>query len=415
MSGDEELRLASRLEQCRRELLAISLLDPTSNAALQSAPAEVAARVLRPASTTVQAVPSTPPPCVADPLDAFRCAAAELARAASARWQALTHLGASDACGTPLPPELDAELQSSLRLVDALPFEWDGMERLLQGRAAQPPAAAQPAAPSSALPPALQHRARALEAEAARIVSRFISAHQALVGRVSQRYLGMGLSRDDLMQDGNIGLLRAIYKFDVHRGTPFGPYAVLWIREAMRRALAKQSRTIRIPVHALAARYTLGQASKRLAHELGREPSPQELAQATGVHPESVAQALSLVKEPLSLDAPRDRLSETTLGESIPDRAGPNANERIDERERVDQVQALLDGLPPREQQILKLRFGLDGSDERTLEEIGRSFDLTRERVRQIVVAALDKLHRETRRREHDAPRWRASETRRSS
>jgi RNA polymerase primary sigma factor len=425
MSAEEELRLASRLADCRRELLAIRLSDPGTSAALENVSAEVAARVLR-----IESHLRDPVHSAWERFLAFREAAGELAREASACWQNLPDAqpkaaSASQPVGG-LATEVDSVLGRSLRLVDALPFDWDAIERLiLSGSRASAPAAAESVGgmtppPASLQQPTslqqrawLQQRASALEVAVARIEDRFIRANQALVAHVSQRYLGLGLSRDDLMQEGNIGLLRAVHKFDARRGTPFGPYAIWWVREAMRRALAKQSRTIRIPVHALAARYTLGQASKRLAHELGREPSEQELAQATGVEPESVANALSLVREPLSLDAPRDRLTEATLGDGVADRGAPNPNERIAERERASQLQDLLEGLTPREQQILILRFGLDGAEERTLEEIGRSFDITRERVRQIVAAALEKLQRQTRGREFALRRVPASETRR--
>jgi RNA polymerase primary sigma factor len=228
------------------------------------------------------------------------------------------------------------------------------------------------------------------------IRSRFIRANQGLVAYVLQRYRGMGLRREDLMQEGNIGLLRAIEKFDHRRGTRFSVYAVWWIRQAVRRALANQSRTIRIPVHALAVRYAIDQASKRLALELGREPSEQELSSATGVVPTNVAQVLGMVKEPLSLDAPRGPDSEASLGESVADRAALSPNEHAARNERADRLHTLLDGLSAREREMLRMRFGLDGADECTLEQIGQCFALTRERVRQIVTAALDKLHHQT-------------------
>lgn len=199
------------------------------------------------------------------------------------------------------------------------------------------------------------------------------------------------------MQDGNIGLLRAIEKFDDRRGKPFRSYAVWWVRESVRRALAQQGRTIRLPASAIATRYAIGQASRRLSHELGRDPSSQELSRATGMAAESIDDVMRLSKEPLSLDAPRADDAEITLGDVIADLATQSANERTSAKESAERLRLLLTELSPREQHVLSLRFGLDGGDERTLEEIGRSLQLTRERVRQIVAAALDKLNRATR------------------
>jgi RNA polymerase primary sigma factor len=230
----------------------------------------------------------------------------------------------------------------------------------------------------------------------ARIRSRFVGANQGLVSYIAQRYRGMGMSHDDLMQEGNIGLLRAVEKFDHRRGGRFGTYAVWWIRQGVRRALANQSRTIRIPVHALGTRYTLDQTAKRLASQLGRQPTEQELAQATGVVASSVSQLMALVKEPLSLDAPRGPENEARLGDSIADVDAPSAADQALAKQQAVQLHSLLESLSPREQQMLRMRFGLDGSDECTLEQIGRTFAVTRERVRQIVGAALDRLHRQT-------------------
>jgi RNA polymerase primary sigma factor len=209
-----------------------------------------------------------------------------------------------------------------------------------------------------------------------------LTANQGLVTYVVQRYLGMGLSHEDLMQEGNIGLMRAVEKFDHRRGGRFGTYAVWWVRQGVRRALANQSRTIRIPVHALGARYSLDQAARRMALQLGREPTQEELSGATGVGSTNVAQLLGLAREPLSLDAPRGTDSDARLGDTLADGATPNGMEQALGKQRVEQ---------------LRMRFGLDGSDECTLEQIGVVFSVTRERVRQIVTGALEKLHRQTR------------------
>ncbi|HVZ36461.1 MAG TPA: sigma-70 family RNA polymerase sigma factor, partial [Polyangiaceae bacterium] len=181
------------------------------------------------------------------------------------------------------------------------------------------------------------------------------------------------------------------------RGGRFGTYAVWWVRQGVRRALANQSRTIRIPVHALGARYSLDQAARKLALQLGREPNEEELSGATGVGAGNVAQLLSLSKEPLSLDAPRGNDLDTRLGDSIADATSKSSMEQVVERQRSEQLGQLMCALSPRERDMVRMRFGLDGSDECTLEQIGSTFSVTRERVRQIVGSALEKLNRQTR------------------
>jgi RNA polymerase sigma factor (sigma-70 family) len=288
---------------------------------------------------------------------------------------------------------LGSVLRRMLELLEALPLTGDLTDRLLQ---ASWTAQLAPRQNGLEMPRKLRARACQLDSEIETIRNCFIQANQGLVAYVVQRYCGMGSSRDDLMQEGNIGLLRAIEKFDYRRGIRFNTYAVWWIRQAMRRALANQSRTIRIPVHALATRYAVDQASKRLELELGRKPSEQDLASASGVVANDVAQVLGMVKEPLSLDAPRGPDSDASLGDLVADRAALEPDEHAERQERADRLRGLLDGLSSREREMLRMRFGLDGADECTLDQIGRRFSITRERVRQIVAAALDKLHRQT-------------------
>jgi RNA polymerase primary sigma factor len=162
----------------------------------------------------------------------------------------------------------------------------------------------------------------------------------------------------------------------------------------MRNALAIQARTIRLPVSALARRSVLGRASNRLAQELGRDPSHEELSRATGVAPDSIADVMRMAKEPLSLDAPRSDDQQLTLGDSLSDTTSLTANDRMWAKELAAEIEALIERLTPREQLVLRLRFGLDQEDEHTFEEIGNTLGLTRERVRQIVAAALTKLNR---------------------
>jgi RNA polymerase sigma factor (sigma-70 family) len=385
ISPADELQLACRLAECRRELLAIALLDVGARLELSRVSTELASGARRPGD-------------VLEGISDHESARGVLAQLLAQ----VTQLQDDAASLAARPCDVDAQrgmfdalVERTLDVVKALPLCGDMMDRLLQSSWTSSPAALSPS--RAQMPHALRRRARRLETEIETIRSRFIHANQGLVAYVVQRYRGMGLRREDLMQEGNIGLLRAIEKFDHRRGTRFSVYAVWWIRQAVRRALANQSRTIRIPVHALAVRYAVDQASKRLSLELGREPSEQELASATGVVPNGVSQILGMVKEPLSLDAPRGPDTEASLGESVADRAAISPNEHAARKERAARLHCLLDGLSSREREMLRMRFGLDGADECTLEQIGQSFALTRERVRQIVTAALDKLHHQTR------------------
>jgi RNA polymerase primary sigma factor len=383
----DELQLASRLAECRRELLAIALLDANVGRELSRVATEVSAGARR-LSDVLEAPPDVP--------DAGLVALKQLS-ARAATLQAAAALVAPGGQGDGANTErqaLEALCRDALGVLEDLPLASDLVDRLLAASWVSSGRARAPSLPHAPRP--LCQRARQLESEIEAIRARFIHANQGLVAYVVQRYRGMGLRREDLMQEGNIGLLRGIEKFDPRRGTRFSVYAVWWIRQAVRRALANQSRTIRIPVHALAVRYAVDQASKRLSLQLGREPSEQELSTATGVVPNGVAQVLGMVREPLSLDAPRGPDTEASLGESVADRVSISPNEHAARKERAARLHGLLDGLSERERQMLRMRFGLDGADECTLEQIGQSFALTRERVRQIVTAALGKLHHQT-------------------
>ena len=397
MTLAEELELAARLLALRRELLAIALLDPAGAIELERLCAEVAAGALR-----VEAVVDEleAPEAARERLEAFR---AQLS--GGGRREPRRSPGAG-ATGTPshdrptLPPELEGPMRCNLDAIQALRLSWDSVERILDASWVGSFCEAARSRARCSLPEPLRERVRWLRSQIDELVERFVTSNQGLVFNVAHRYRGLGLSREDLMQDGNIGLLRAIEKFDERRSTPFAPYAAWWVRESMRRALAFEGRTIRLPMSALARHKLLGRASTRLSQELGRDPSQQELAQATGVPPESIADVMRAAKEPLSLDAPRSSGSELTLGDALPDSRAPNPNEHASARERAHQLQSLLDSLTARERFVLELRFGLDGGGERTLEKIGESLSLTRERVRQIVAAALVKLNEATRQRQ---------------
>jgi RNA polymerase primary sigma factor len=391
MTPPEELELAPRLQELRRELLAIALLDPASSAELERIASEIEARGQR-----IDAVVDAPELSLDECRTRF-----EAFRARLARWHLANDAGVSS-CDVRLPAQSSEPGVTAGELAGSLPLHWGAVERVLQSTWVGGPHRRTGGQASAAPPPELAERVRSLRGELDAIVKRFVTSNQGLVHNVVQRYRGLGLSHEDLMQDGNIGLLRAVERFDPRRGNPFASYAVWWVRESVRRALAVQARMIRLPVSALARRYALAQTSSRLAHELGRAPSEQELARATGLAPESSADIMLMSKAPLSLDAPKSADTDVTLGDAIADTSALSANEHTSANERVKHLQSLLADLTPRERYVLHMRFGLSGHDEHTLEEIGSSLNLTRERVRQIVSGALGKLNRATQARELD-------------
>jgi RNA polymerase sigma factor (sigma-70 family) len=242
------------------------------------------------------------------------------------------------------------------------------------------------------LPSELEQRVLAAERRLRRAEGRFVQANQGLVAIVVKRYLGMGLSQPDLMQEGNIGLLRAVEKFDHRRGCRFSTYATWWIRQGVRRALANQARTIRLPVHAADARYALRQASNKMEARLGRVPSSAELAEQTGLELGTVSKLMNLVGEPVSLEAPRGEDGDVFLYDSLSDPAARDPAEQAHDRDIKVKLERLVGVLTPREARMVQLRYGLDGRDERTLDEIGLEFSVTRERVRQLLGRALEKL-----------------------
>jgi RNA polymerase primary sigma factor len=242
------------------------------------------------------------------------------------------------------------------------------------------------------LEPGLEQRVRAAERRLRQAEGLFVQANQGLVAIVVKRYLGMGLTQGDLMQEGNIGLLRAVEKFDHRRGCRFSTYATWWIRQGVRRALANQARTIRLPVHAADARYALRQASNKMEARLGRTPSAAELAEQTGLDLATVSKLLNLVGEPVSLEAPRGEGGDVFLYDSLSDPAARDPAEQAHERDMKTKLEQMVGVLSPREARMVRLRYGLDGRDERTLDEIGLEFSVTRERVRQLLCRALEKL-----------------------